>query len=59
MMISEVQDRLEPVDTRNREMRDMLHSAVELLRLDGATWVQIGAVLGTSPQAAQQRFGRP
>jgi hypothetical protein len=30
---------------------------VARLRLAGATWVQVGAALGVSRQAAQQRFG--
>ena len=32
--------------------------AVEHLRVDGASWVQIGRVLGISRQGARQRFGR-
>ena len=32
--------------------------AVEHLRVDGASWVQIGRALGISRQGARQRFGR-
>ncbi len=31
--------------------------AVAAARLGGITWNQIGELLGTSPQAAQQRYG--
>jgi hypothetical protein len=33
--------------------------AVATARLHGRSWAEIGAVLGTSKQAAQQRFGHP
>ncbi|WP_197711285.1 hypothetical protein [Cellulomonas sp. WB94] len=32
-------------------------TAVGHLRVDGASWVQIGAALGISRQGARQRFG--
>ncbi len=31
--------------------------AVEAARADGISWAKIGALLGTSAQAAQQRYG--
>jgi hypothetical protein len=31
--------------------------AVEVARADGLPWARIGALLGTSAQAAQQRYG--
>lgn len=31
--------------------------AVEAARADGISWARIGALLGTSAQAAQQRYG--
>jgi hypothetical protein len=36
-----------------------LQSAVDRARTDGRSWWEIGAVLGTTRQAAFQRFGRP
>jgi Flp pilus assembly protein TadD len=39
------------------EARDALHRAVREALDDGATWSDIGAVLGVSRQAAFQRFG--
>jgi hypothetical protein len=37
--------------------RELLDESVRLARLDGASWGDIGAVLGISRQAAFQRFG--
>jgi hypothetical protein len=37
--------------------RVALHDAVRAARDDGATWADIGDVLGVSRQAAFQRFG--
>jgi hypothetical protein len=37
----------------------LLAAAVESARGAGCTWEQIGAVLGMTRQAAQQRYGRP
>ncbi|WP_455833761.1 hypothetical protein [Pseudarthrobacter siccitolerans] len=34
-----------------------LHGYVTVARNEGASWSEIGAVLGTTKQAAQQRFG--
>ncbi|MFD5824658.1 DUF3887 domain-containing protein [Lentzea sp. NPDC060358] len=45
-----------------REVRDAearLRDAVEAAREAGHTWQEIGDLLGTSRQAAFQRFGRP
>lgn len=36
---------------------DEIEVAVEHLRVDGASWVQIGRALGISRQGARQRFG--
>lgn len=38
---------------------DMLQGAVDAARAAGHSWREIGAVLGTSRQAAFQRFGHP
>lgn len=40
------------------EARNMLDAAVEFARAEGETWAAIGATLGVSRQAAQERFGR-
>jgi len=37
---------------------DEIEVAVVHLRVDGASWVQIGRALGISRQGARQRFGR-
>lgn len=42
-----------------RDAEARLHQAVDLARDSGHTWAEIGDVLGTSRQAAFQRFGRP
>ena len=41
---------------RARTERQILE-AVEAARADGISWAGIGALLGTSAQAAQQRYG--
>jgi Protein of unknown function (DUF3887) len=41
------------------EAQDLLRSAVDRARAEGHTWQQIGEALGTTRQAAFQRFGRP
>jgi hypothetical protein len=41
------------------EAQDTLRLSVERARDGGHTWQEIGDVLGTSRQAAFQRFGRP
>ena len=42
-----------------RVVEDGLREAVQLARQAGHTWAEIGELLGTSRQAAFQRFGRP
>lgn len=42
-----------------RRGEDAMHEAVHRARAAGATWQEIGEVLGASRQAAFQRFGRP
>ncbi|WP_344266916.1 DUF3887 domain-containing protein [Actinomadura napierensis] len=42
-----------------RRADDLLRRAVETARAAGRTWQEIGDVLGTTRQAAFQRFGRP
>lgn len=41
------------------EAQDLLRAAVDRARAGGHTWHEIGDVLGTTRQAAFQRFGRP
>lgn len=41
------------------EVDAVIAQAVDGLRADGYSWAEIGARLGTTRQAAQQRFGRP
>jgi hypothetical protein len=40
-------------------VEEELRAAVERARASGHTWAEVGQVLGTSRQAAFQRFGRP
>ena len=48
----------EVAETRRR--LDMIeHLAVKLVRDAGATWEDIGDMLGISRQAARERFGEP
>jgi hypothetical protein len=42
-----------------RVVEDGLREAVQLARRAGHTWAEIGELLGTTRQAAFQRFGRP
>lgn len=42
-----------------RSVDDALRAAVQRARAAGRTWQEIGDLLGTSRQAAFQRFGRP
>lgn len=42
-----------------RVVEDGLRQAVQLARQAGHTWAEIGELLGTTRQAAFQRFGRP
>jgi hypothetical protein len=44
---------------RVRDAQGRLQRAVETARAAGRTWHEIGTVLGTTRQAAFQRFGRP
>lgn len=44
---------------RARDAEEALRQAVEQARTAGHTWQELGDVLGTSRQAAFQRFGRP
>ncbi|GAA3350860.1 hypothetical protein GCM10020358_78350 [Amorphoplanes nipponensis] len=41
------------------EAQESLRAAVDRARAEGHTWQEIGEVLGTTRQAAFQRFGRP
>ena len=41
---------------RARTERQIIE-AVEAARTDGVSWARIGSLLGTSAQAAQQRYG--
>jgi hypothetical protein len=41
------------------EAQDLLRAAVERARAEGRTWQEIGEVVGTTRQAAFQRFGKP
>ncbi len=43
----------------SRLVEDGLREAVQLARQAGHTWAEIGGLLGTTRQAAFQRFGRP
>jgi hypothetical protein len=36
-----------------------LHGYVNVARIDGASWAEIGRILGVTRQAAQKRFGKP
>ncbi len=42
-----------------REAEERLREAVDAAREAGHTWAEVGEVLGTTRQAAFQRFGRP
>lgn len=55
-------DPLDAVGEALRAVRDAeagLKEAVDVARRNGHTWQEIGDLLGTSRQAAFQRFGRP
>lgn len=49
-------DLLDELISATAWLRDAQSSAVDIARLRGATWSQVGDVLGVSRQAAQQRF---
>jgi hypothetical protein len=44
---------------QERELQERRHRHVMAARKLGASWVDIARVLGVSPQAVQQRYGRP
>lgn len=50
---------LRAVDAVQAQAATLLATAVARARSSGATWQQVGDVLGVSRQAAFQRFGRP
>lgn len=50
-------DAIAEADYLARTAVDTLHSTVATARAAGATWEAIGSILGSSRQAAQQRFG--
>jgi hypothetical protein len=61
--LREALSRLEELAARRAEMRavvvrhdEQIRSAVAHLRVDGASWSQIGTALGISRQGARQRF---
>lgn len=41
-----------------RDLDRGMAALVEVMRAEGASWSQVGRVLGTTRQAATQRFGR-
>lgn len=51
-----LRDRPRAALARARTERQIVE-AVEAARADGISWAKIGALLGTSAQAAQQRYG--
>jgi hypothetical protein len=58
---NELEDPLERVWAASRAaqaVHELTREAVSIARDQGATWTDIGDVLGTTRQAAQQRFGR-
>lgn len=48
---------LEAVRAAQTGVDVLAHQAVTMARRDGETWAEIGAALGVSKQAAQQRYG--
>lgn len=52
-------DRVAAARDLARTADEALRAAVDTARADGHTWQEVGDVLGTSRQAAFQRFGRP
>ncbi len=50
--------RLATIRTTQDALEQMARAAADEARAAGATWKQIGAIYGTSKQAAQQRFRR-
>lgn len=43
--------------TQEAEAEKQLHTTVRIAKLSGNSWAEIGATLGITRQAAQQRFG--
>jgi hypothetical protein len=57
---NELEDPLERVWAASRAaqaVHELTAEAVRIARAKGATWTEIGDTLGTTRQAAQQRFG--
>jgi hypothetical protein len=50
--------RLEGLGRRRGEVESAIDEAVRTARATGVTWSAVGAALGVSAQAAQQRYGR-
>lgn len=51
---------LQALMDQHRKLRDMeayIPALVKQARIAGASWSQIGSALGTTKQAAQQRYG--
>ena len=49
---------LEAAVRARSEAEEAIVKAVAAMRADGDTWATIGWILGTTGQAAQQRYGR-
>jgi hypothetical protein len=61
MTTNKKQDALESIRWPLKAIRQedaRLHGYVQLARKEGASWTEIGKVIGISRQAAQQRFGK-
>ena len=50
---------LEAAVRARAESEQAIVTAVAAMRADGDSWATIGWILGTSGQAAQQRYGKP
>ncbi len=48
---------LEAAVRTRAEVEREIADAVQSMRLDGSSWASIGILLGTTGQAAQQRYG--
>lgn len=51
-------DEVDQLDSIVRRAQQQLDRAVVVARQEGASWAAIGEQLGTTRQAAQQRFGK-
>ena len=51
--------KLEAAVRARAESEQAIVNAVAAMRADGDSWATIGWILGTSGQAAQQRYGKP